>query len=111
MALSFVGKPVPLRTDKDGVVRVARTRVTLDTLVHAFMEGATPEEMADQYPSLNLADIYAVIAFILSERNEVDSYLRRRQKQAESVRKQNETNFDPRGVRDRLLSRRSGGRS
>lgn len=41
--------------DADGVVRVAGTRVTLDTVVAAFEEGATAEEIAQQYPSLAFA--------------------------------------------------------
>ena len=43
MALTIEPAPVPLRTDADGVVRVGRTRVTLDTVVAAFEEGATAE--------------------------------------------------------------------
>jgi uncharacterized protein (DUF433 family) len=48
---------LPLETDADGVVRVRRTRVTLDTIVPAFTEGATAEEIVQQYPSISLADI------------------------------------------------------
>ena len=39
---------VPIRTDADGVVRIAGTRVTLDTIVAAFDAGATAEEIAQQ---------------------------------------------------------------
>jgi len=46
-------------TDTHGVVRVAKTRVTLDTVVTAFLEGCTPEEIAEQYPSLQLSEIYS----------------------------------------------------
>lgn len=51
-------KPVPLLTDVHGVVRVAASRVTLTSVVHAFRTGATAEEIAQQYPSLELADVY-----------------------------------------------------
>ncbi|MCL5263851.1 MAG: DUF433 domain-containing protein [Chloroflexi bacterium] len=97
---------VPLSTDADGVIRLAHSRITLDTLILAFMEGATAEEIAQQYPSLELADIYAVIAYYLRHRSEVEQYLRGRQKQANVVRKQNEKRFAPQGIRARLLSRR-----
>lgn len=40
---------VPIHTDADGVVRVAGTRVTLDTIVGAFDTGATAEDIAQQY--------------------------------------------------------------
>jgi uncharacterized protein (DUF433 family) len=50
---------VPIHTDADGVVRVARTRVTLDTIVEAFDAGATAEEIAQQYSSVPLVDVYS----------------------------------------------------
>ncbi|WP_242054734.1 DUF433 domain-containing protein [Nostoc sp. FACHB-190] len=58
MTLAIALEPTPIETDSDGVVRVAKTRVTLDTVVTAFLEGCTPEEIAEQYPSLQLPDIY-----------------------------------------------------
>ncbi|MBI4556796.1 MAG: DUF433 domain-containing protein [Candidatus Hydrogenedentes bacterium] len=106
MALSFPAETIPLTTDSDGVVRVGRTRVTLDTVIAAFSEGATAEEIVQQYPSLDLADVYHVIACYLRRTPEVEAYLRRRQEQAEVIRKENETRFDPRGIRERLLDRR-----
>ncbi len=106
MSISINTELVPLLTDKDGVVRVGGTRVTLDTVVAAFNDGATAEEIVQQYPSLQLADVYAVISHYLRNRSEVEKYLRKRQKQAEEIRKQNEARFDPSGIRERLLARR-----
>ena len=48
---------IPLEVDPNGVIRVSKTRVTLDTIVQAFNDGATAEEIAQQYPSVPLADI------------------------------------------------------
>jgi uncharacterized protein (DUF433 family) len=100
--------PIPLEADVDGVVRVGGTRVTLDTIVAAFREGATAEEIVYQYLSLNLADVYSVMGYYLQRRSDVEEYLRRRQQQSDQVREQNEARFDPRGMRDRLLARRAG---
>lgn len=100
---------LPLGSDPDGVVRVGRTRVTLDTVVAAFNEGATAEEIAQQYPSLALADVYSVIGYYLRHRSEADAYLGYRAQRAAQVRVENEARFDPSGVRDRLLARRVGG--
>ncbi len=107
MGLSIASEAVPLEMGDDGVVRLGKTRVTLDTLVAAFERGATPEEIVYQYPSLPLADVYAVIGYYLRRRPEVDAYLRQRREQAAGIRKQNESRFSPGGVRDRLLARRS----
>lgn len=96
---------VPIATDEDGVIRVGGTRVRLDTVIFAYNEGATPEEILEQYPSLKLADVYVVISYYLQNRVEVEQYLREREEQGEQVREMNEARFDPNGIRDRLLAR------
>lgn len=103
--LVLTAKPIPLETDRDGVIRVSGTRVTLDTVVAAFDEGATAEEIVFQYPSLDLVDVYAVIVTYLQHRPQVDAYLRERQATADEVRQQNQERFDPDGIRARLLAR------
>lgn len=45
MTLAIVLEPVPIAIDPDGVVRVAKTRVTLDTVVTAFLEGFTSKKI------------------------------------------------------------------
>ena len=86
---------------------IGATRVTLDTVVAAFHEGATAEEIVQQYPTLQLADTYSVIGYYLRRQVEVNAYLRDRGYRADKVRRENETRFDPAGVRDRLLARRA----
>ena len=107
MALSFATEAIPLEADANGVVQVGKTRVTLDTVIAAFSDGATAEEIVQQYPSLNLADVYHVIGYYLRRPSEVEAYLQQRKAQADIARKQNESRFDPEGVRDRLLARRA----
>ena len=97
---------VPLHKDADGVIRVAGTRVTLDTVIGAFNAGATPEEIIQQYPSITLADVYSVIAYYLRHQADVQTYLADRQQQAARVREENERRFDSSGIRERLLARR-----
>jgi len=105
MSLLVTAEPVPLAIDADGVVRIGSSRVTLDTVVAAFREGMTPEGIVEQYPSVRLAQVYSVIGYVLNHREEVDAYLGGRQHLADQVRRQNETRFDPSGIRDRLLAR------
>ena len=106
ISIEIEKEKVPLEKDDGGVIRVGGTRVTLDSLIAAFQEGATAEEIAQQYPSLLLADVYAVIGYYLRHRSIVDEYLRHRESDRADVRKENESRFDPRGIRDRLLARR-----
>lgn len=107
MALAIASEPAPLEITADGVVRVGKTRVTLDTLISVFKQGLTAEEIVYRYPSLNLADIYATIAFYLNHQQEVEVYLQQRQQQAQEIRRMNEARFDPQGLRDRLLARKA----
>lgn len=100
------GETASLRADADGNIRVAGTRVTLDTVIHAFDGGATAEEIVQRYPVLHLADVYAVIGHYLHHPQEIRTYLQRRRREAEAVRTENEARFDPEGIRDRLLARR-----
>ena len=106
MELHVPPERVPVQTDADGVIRVGDTRVTLDTLVASFDAGATAEEIAQQYPSVSLPDVYTVIAYYLRQQSEVRAYLGQRQQQAAQARAENQRHFDPTGVRDRLLARR-----
>jgi uncharacterized protein (DUF433 family) len=110
MSISIATEPIPLKADADGVIRVGQTRVTLDTIVSAFLDGVTIEEIVQQYPSLDMADVYAVISYYLRRRSEVEVYLKQRQQQAKSVRKHNELRFTPHDIRERLLSRYRGKR-
>ena len=104
--MSQVVDTVPFAVGKDGVIRVSGTRVTLDTIITAFQDGATPEQMAQQYPSVPLADLYQIIAFCLRHPADLDVYLKRRQRQAHQIRRKNEAQWPPQGIRERLVSRR-----
>lgn len=107
MSLTIKNEPVPLATDPDGVMRVGGTRVTLDTVIAAFTQGAAAEEIVYRYPTLNLADVYAVISFYLRRKPEVEEYLKQREKTAEKVRRENQARFDSEDIRNRLLARQA----
>lgn len=107
MALQLEAERLPIEMDDDGVMRVGHTRVTLDTVVAAFKEGATAEEIAQQYPSLNLADVYSVIGYYLRQQSAVEDYLRKRQELADEVRKLNEMALPPSShIKKLLLARK-----
>jgi uncharacterized protein (DUF433 family) len=99
--------PLPITLDKNGVARIGGTRVTLDTVVRAFARGATAEEIAQQYPTLELSDIYATISYYLQNTKEVDEYLEKRKKHAQAVKAENQKRFDQSGIRERLLARKN----
>jgi uncharacterized protein (DUF433 family) len=102
---------VPLITDPHGVVRVRGTRVTLDSIIIAFRAGATAEEIAQQFPTVALADVYHIIAYYLNQTVEVEAYLSQRQAEAAELKREVEKRFDSSGIRARLLARRNSARS
>jgi uncharacterized protein (DUF433 family) len=59
----------------DGSWRVSGTRVSLDSVVHAYWEGRQPEAIAADYPALSLEQIHGAIAFYLRNRLQIDAYL------------------------------------
>lgn len=105
--LPLDGCSLPLRIDADGVARIDGTRVTLDTVVRAFERHLSAEEIVARYSSLDLADVYTVIAYYLRHRPEVEAYLSERRERAAVVRAENEARFDLRDLRGRLLARRA----
>ena len=85
---SHVTFPDLLSCTPQGTWRIAGTRVSLDSVIHSFWEGATPEEICQDFPSLSLAHIYSVIAYYLTHRDKVDAYLQEQQQTAEKLREE-----------------------
>ena len=108
MAEVLTTEQIPLVTGADGVMRVRGTRVTLESVVAAFRDGATAEEIVQQYPSASLADVYQVIGYYLRHSTELESYLAERQQEVSETRRTNESRWQPDGIRYRLLARRQG---
>ena len=100
----------PLREDAAGALRIGDSRVLLELVIRAFQDGATPETIVQRYSTLALADVYAVIAYYLRHRSEVEGYLARREQKAEEVRARVETRQGDLGeIRARLAAKREGG--
>ncbi|AIE73403.1 MULTISPECIES: DUF433 domain-containing protein [unclassified Synechocystis] len=106
MTLTVVAETAPLR-ENDGVMLVGNTRVPLDTVITVFNQGMTAEEIVCRYPSLNLADVYGTISFYLNHQEEVEIYLEKRRRQSQEIRVMNQTRFDSKVLRDRLLARKT----
>jgi uncharacterized protein (DUF433 family) len=106
MSFTAHAEAPPLREDASGAVRVGSSRVLLELVIRAFQDGATPESIVQQYSTLSLADVYAVIAYYLRHRSEIEAYLARRELQAEETQRHIESRQDLQGIRERLLARR-----
>ena len=96
---------VPLRQDPPGVFRVGTSRVLLELVIYAYQQGESPEGIVEMYPALEVGDVFAVIAYYLAHRAEVDEYLRQGDEQADAVRRQIEASQRPGPTREELLAR------
>ncbi len=70
----------------DGVYRLAGTRVSLDSIVHAFWRGQTAESIAQSFPVLTLEQVYGALTFYLANQSEVDAYLKAAEAEFEAMR-------------------------
>ena len=108
MALTLHTDPLPLRIDEYGIVRVGDSQVLLDIVIREFHNGAEPEAIAHGYPTLHLADVYAVLAYYLPHRQEIEDYLDTRRQEAEKLRQEIEARQPSRvELRAKLLARKA----
>jgi uncharacterized protein (DUF433 family) len=102
---------VPLTRSDDGTIRLAGTRVSLDSVVHHFNLGATAEEITQKFPPVELADVYAAITYYLTHREAVEEYLRQQETDGDAVQARIESapQYQERigELRERLLARQS----
>ncbi|MCW5959902.1 MAG: DUF433 domain-containing protein [Pyrinomonadaceae bacterium] len=97
---------INLTKTKGGVLRIGKTRVSLDSVITAFNQGATPEQIVYDFDTLTLSEVYAAISYYLQNRETVDSYLAKRAKQNDKLREANDARFEHQGIREKLLARR-----
>ena len=101
---------VPLRLMPDGTIRLAATRVSLDSVIYHYKLGATAEQIAQKFPALDLADIYAAITYYLNHLDDVEGYLQRQEEEGDEIQKRLEADQQylkrSANMRSRLLARK-----
>lgn len=60
---------------RNGGYYIMGTRVSLDSVVYAFLRGESPEGIAESFPALSLEQVYGATAFYLANRHAIDAYL------------------------------------
>jgi uncharacterized protein (DUF433 family) len=73
--------------ERDGNYYVAGTRISLDSIVHAFRRGESPETICQNFELLRLEEVFGAIAYYLANQADLDAYiLRQSEKWAEGKR-------------------------
>lgn len=110
MFLTIEPEAPPLDVLENGSVRIAGTRIGLEHIVANYLAGWSPERMVDEYSTLELADVHAVIAYYLHHRDEVDRYVAEQNERAERIREDIErAGIGGAVLRDKLIQRRNAG--
>ena len=104
MTFRIVEDNVPMTVDGHGRVRIAGTRVSLDSIIIYFNQGYTAEDLADSFPAVSLDNIKAVLGYYRRWQDDVDEYLRARREEAEKIQTEIEAEFNPIGFREWLFS-------
>ncbi len=73
---------------REGGYWIAGTRVSLDSIVYAFLRGAAPESIAQSFPVLKLEEVYWAVTYYLGHQEDVNSYLRQNDREFDTLRAQ-----------------------
>jgi len=85
---------------------VRGSRVSLDSVVHGFLDGDSAEAIRENFPTLSLEQVYGAIAYYLGHQAEIDAYLKAGQQDFEQGRRsQTHISNDLRARLDRARSR------
>jgi uncharacterized protein (DUF433 family) len=107
MEKSGIMMPAPLVRGEDGTIRVAGTRITLDSIVHAYQHGDSAEQILDSFPSLTLKDIYGAIAYYLQFPEQIEKYLLEQSVGAARIRTMIDSQLDSQKLRERIRARQA----
>jgi len=78
----------PYAEQREGGYYVSGTRVSLDSVVYAFLRGESPEGIVESFPALTLEQAYGAIAFYLAHQQTIDAYLRKGREDFERMREE-----------------------
>jgi uncharacterized protein (DUF433 family) len=84
-----------VRQTPEGGWRIAGTRVSLDSLVHAYWEGRSPEAIVEDFPTLRLEQVHGAIAYYLRNRPTIDRYMSAQETLWEQFRHESEAKHSP----------------
>jgi len=89
---------------RDGNYYVAGTRISLDSIVHGFRRGESPETICQNFELLHLEEVYGAIAYYLAHQAKIDAYLvRQNEKWSEGKRSSDPL---PASLREKLMRAR-----
>ena len=71
-----------------GRLRIEGTRITVNQIAVLYKQGLSPEEIADQYSHLNLAQVYTALAYYHANREQIEADLIAEEQEAERLERE-----------------------
>jgi uncharacterized protein (DUF433 family) len=100
-----IRQDMPLTLSDDGTIRIKGSRVSLEVIVRQFKQGATAEQLLEDFPSLTLRDIYGAIYYYLDNTEAVEDYMRQQEDSASEMRAFLASHLDSMALRTRIRAR------
>ena len=103
--LPLTAVPPPLVQWEDGSIRIAGTRMRFNIIITAYKLGKTPEQLTQSFPDLSLEKAYALIAYYLAHRPEVDAWLEQIDREAREAASRYEARWPNTEAKERIKAR------
>ena len=100
-----IRQTTPLILGDDGTIRIKGSRVSLEIIVRQFKQGATAEQLLEDFPSLTLRDIYGAIYYYLDNTEAVEDYMRQQEDSAVGMRAFLDSHLNSAALRTRIRAR------
>jgi len=97
----------PVAPDSGGTIRVKGSRLIIDLIVFRYQEGDTVEEIHESFPTVSVEQIQKTLSWYLANQSEVDDYIRMRDKEAEILRREIESQSANKALREKLQRRKA----
>ena len=82
--------------NRDGGYYIAGTRISLDSIVHAFQDGESPKGILRSFPMAGpLVRIYGAITFYLENKEKVEEYLKAQEQRWDALRREQPKSDNP----------------
>jgi uncharacterized protein (DUF433 family) len=92
----------------EDAIRIAGTRIGIETAIDDYQQGAMPEEIVLRYPTLSLEQVYATITYYLANQQQVKSYIALVRQRQEDAWREQQANPSPfvHSLQERLAAQR-----
>ena len=74
--------------ERNGGYYIAGTRISLDSVVYAYLRGESSEGIAESFPALSMEQVFGALTYYAANREEVDRYLSAGRVEFEALRQE-----------------------